>query len=319
MKKLKTIKIVQKSIKIFAFMSFAFMFLQSCNKDEYQVIDNGEAIPTSQALSNLFDGKITSLTNVEIFDASTTLNYTSPKGVTVNITGSCLRKNGNPVTGPVKFIYREIFDKGNMLTSNQPTMGNTAGEKRLMVSGGEFYLQAEQDGVKLTLTCPMIMQIPTSLTGGPDSTMQPYKGIIGADGELSWDLAPTYDLYVQTNGSVSYYNAVFQEFGSFNCDRFYNYTGPRTGISILVPQGYGTGNSTVFIATKTIPNSLGKTYGQFPIGLDCYIIFVTEKNGQFRYAVKPQVLTANHQVTFNLSDLSIATANQLTAAINALP
>ena len=49
-------------------------------------------------------------------------------------------------------------------------------------------------------------------------------------------------------------------------------------------------------------------------------IFVTEKDGKFRYAIKPSTpLTANHQVTFTLAETTVGTQENLTAALNALP
>lgn len=316
MKKTKTK--YSKTIIGFAVLTFFTLFLQSCNKDEYEVINGAESIPTPQALKNLFEGKTSSLTNILTFNANSTLNYTSPKGVTLSINGSCLRKNGNPVVGDVKVKYIEIFDKGTMLTSNKVTLGNLSGNKELLYSGGEFYIQATQDNVNLTLTCPFSLNIPTSLTGGTQTGMLPFSGTIDANGDLSWEQATTYDLITNTQTATPVYAALIPSFGWFNCDRFSGYTGPKTTITANVPAGYGA-NAGIFLSVKTFPNALGKSYGLFPVGLDCYLIFVTEKDGKFRYAIKPQVLTANHTVTFNLSETIVATADELTTAINALP
>ncbi len=307
-----------RAIQRIVLLTFVTLFMQSCNKDEYEVIDNGEAIPTSDALKTLFRNKEASLTNVVTFDASTTLNYTSPNGVKLQIIGSCLRKNGNPVVGEVKVKYIEIFDKGNMLTANKSTLGNVAGNKEMLISGGEFYIQAFQENVNLTLSCPMSLEIPTSLTGGTQSGMLPFTGTIDANGDLTWDQSTTTEIITSTQGATPVYAALIPSFGWFNCDRFAGTTGPKTTITANVPAGYGA-ISSIFLSVKTFPNMLGKSYGQFPVGLDCYLIFVTEKDGKFRYAIKPQVLTADHQVTFSLSETTLATADELTAAINALP
>ena len=307
-----------RALQSFVILTFTILCLQSCNKDEYEVIENGEAIPTSAALKTIFNEKEASLTNVVIFDAGSTLNYTSPRGVILTINGSCLLKNGNPVTGDVKVSYIEIFDKGDMLTSNRPTLGNVSGNKELLISGGEFYIQATQEGVPLTLSCPMSLDVPTSITGGTQAGMLPFAGIIGANDDLAWDQATTYEFVTNTQAATPIYSTLIPSFGWFNVDKFAGNPGPKTTITANVPAGYGA-NAGIFLAVKTFPNSLGKSYGMFPIGLDCFIIFVTEKDGKFRYAIKPQVLTANHQVTFSLSETTLATAAELTAAINALP
>lgn len=319
MKNLNKITKFKNYVKTFSLVIIVSVSLQSCNKDEYTVI--GDGLPTTAGLNNLYDGKLASITTIQTFDASTTLNYTSPKGVKLTINGSCLRKNGNPVTGEVKVKYIELFDKGTMLTTNKGTMGTNAAEKNLLVSGGEFYIQAYQEDVLLTLSCPFTLQIPTELTGGPDAAMLPFKGTINSEGDLIWDQSPTAELFIApVQGTPNFnYNAILDGFGWFNCDRFYNNAGPKTLITTFVPSGYGNGNSDVFLVVKTIPNSLGKTFGQFPVGLDCFLVFVTEQSGKYRYAIKPQTLTADHQATFNLSDTTLGTKEELTAAINALP
>jgi hypothetical protein len=311
-----------KTLKKSLIFIFALYGLYSCNKDEYQVITGEEAIPTNKALQELFDSKLASITSVQLFQANTTLIWTSPKGVNLRIDGNCLRKNGNPVVGEVKVLYTEIFDKGNMLTTNKPTIGNNGGTQQLLVSGGEFNVVASQDGVLLTTTCPFSLTIPTALTGGTQTGMLPFVGTIDTNKNLLWDQAPpAYELITNTGNppaSTANYTALIPNFGWFNCDRFYASTGPKTTITTNVPSGYGS-SSAIFLAVKSIPNALGKTYGQFPVGLDCNLIFVTTKDGKFRYAIKPQVLTANHTVTFNLSDTTLGTATELTTAINALP
>lgn len=308
-------KNVKKSfVLIFATIGFA-----SCNSD-----DNGNSytyVPTSQSFRALFDNALESRTQTATFDAETTLNFTSEKGVLLTIYGNCLRKNGNPVTGNVELEYVEIFDRASMLVTNKPTMGVENGETKLLTSGGEFYINVTQDGVQLTLDCGMMLSAPTSLTGGTDNAMLPFAGTIDQDGDLIWEQTVTVEFWIgQGQGLGSdLYNVFFSSFGWFNYDRFVNYSGPRTEISTLVPQGYGNGNSAVFMTTNDFPNSLGTTYGEFPVGMEVNFVFVTEENGLFRYAIKPvQALVPNHQVTFSLPETTVGTEAQLIAAINAL-
>ena len=304
------------NLKTIVLLFFSFTTFISCNKDEYAVI--GDDVPNAQSLKNLFDQKLADITIIKTFDASTTLNYISPKGVKLTINGNCLRKNGNPVIGEVKVKYIELFDKGTMLTTNKPTLGITGGNKELLYSGGEFLIEAYQENVLLTLLCPFSLEIPTSLTGGTQTGMLPFTGTINADGELSWEQATTFELITNAQAATPIYAALIPSFGWFNCDKFASVSGPKTTITANVPAGYGA-SSEVFLSVKTFSNALGKSYGLFPVGLDCYLIFITEKDGKFRYAIKPQVLTTNHSVTFNLSETTIATAEELTTAINALP
>ena len=59
-------------------------------------------------------------------------------------------------------------------------------------------------------------------------------------------------------------------------------------------------------------------YGQIPIGLECHVIFATEDNGQWRYAIKGVTVAANDSYTFTLAETMLGTEAQLIAAINAI-
>jgi len=292
----------------------------SCNLDDGT--QQYAYIPTSQEFESLLSESLDNHTQTATFDAGTTFTFTSEKGVKLTINGNCLKNNGVAVTGNVDLEFIELFDRGSMLVTNKPTMGVQDGENRLLTSGGEFYVNATQNGEQLTLDCYMTLTVPTSLTGGTDNDMLPFNGSINADGELIWEQSTSTDFWIGTSqavGSVAY-NALYNNFGWFNCDRFINYTGPKTTITALVPQGYGNGNSFIFQASPDFPNSLGKVYGEFPVGLESYFIFVTEENGLFRYAIKPsEPLEAGHTVTFTLAETTLGTEAELTGVINALP
>lgn len=292
----------------------------SCNLDDGP--SQNIYIPTATEFESLFAESLSNHTQTATFDAGTTFTFTSEKGVKLTINGNCLKNNGAPVTGNVDLEFIEIFDRGNMLVTNKPTMGLQDGEHRLLTSGGEFYVNATQNGQQLTLDCYMTLNVPTALTGGTDNEMLPFNGNINADGELVWEQSTSTDFWIGTSQAAGSegYNALYSSFGWFNCDRFVDYTGPKTTITALVPQGYGNGNSFVFQASADFPNSLGKIYGEFPVGLDSYLIFVTEESGLFRYAIKPsEPLQAGHTVTFTMAETLLTTEAGLIAAINALP
>ena len=291
------------------FLSTGSLF--SCKKSEPT-----QQLPTAQTLNNLFDANLNSIKQTATFDAATTFTFTSAQGTQITIDGSCLRKNGNPVTGNVQLEFVEIYDRGTMAMTNKPTMGiNANNEEELLESGGEFNIKVTQDGVALTTTCFVPIDVPTSITGGTKPGMQGFNGAIDANGKLTWELATGVDFWVKTNPDK--YASLLSDFSWFNCDKFYADPRPKTGITVLVPTGYANA-STTFLSTNAKPNSLGGLGGKYPIGLECKIIFVTEDNGNFRYAVKPMTLVANQQVTFSISETTLATPAQFKAALNAL-
>lgn len=260
------------------------------------------------------------------------VTLTSAKGVKLYIDGDCLTKNGNPVTGQVDIEYIELFDKGNMLVTNKPTMGITAdGKKNLLISGGEFFIKATQGGVELQTYCPLNMIVPTALTNGYDNLMTLWTGIIDEAGELAWRQAQGGDGKGGVQGEGANYYVTFGNFGWTNVDRFYSDPRPKTTILVDVPEGFDNENSAVYLSydgegtnalakldTYTAEGLFSEHYGQIPVGLACHIIFVTEDNGNWRYAIKGVTTTADAVYTFTLAETTVGTEAQLIAAINAI-
>ncbi len=297
----------------------SLLFFSCTDQDDNLVPVTG---PTSDDFYTLFDGALETQTQsfqMNAEDGYTT--FTSAQGVKLAIDGNCLQLNGQPVTGAVDIEFVEIFDRGTMLTTNKTTMGLHNGEKHLLISGGEFYVNATQNGQQLTLTCSYELYVPTAITGGTDNDMLPFNGTLDAMGNITWEQWTGGEWWIgSVNGNADSYNAIMTNFGWFNCDKFLNTTGPHTTISAFVPEGYGNGNSLVFIATSSQPNSLGAISGHYPVGLQCHLIFVSENNGSYIYSILPdQTLIENHQVTFHANEMQTATAEQLVGIINALP
>ena len=128
------------------------------------------------------------------------------------------------------------------------------------------------------------------------------------------------------------YYAFVGNFGWTNVDCFYNDLRPKTTILVSVPEGYDNLNSAVYLHYDGNGNALAKLdtydnvtelfsehYGQIPIGLNCHIIFATEENGKPRYAIKQVTISEGAVYNFTLSETTVVTQAQLTAAINALP
>ncbi len=307
----------------------------SCTKND-NVNDNLIIRPTEQEFKNIKAealGKIKQTFQFNAEDGS--VNFTSVKGVEIYINGNCLTKNGNAVTGVVDLEFVEVFDKGNMLTTNKPTMGFLPnGDKALLISGGEFFVNATQNGVALETTCGFQMQIPADLTGGVDAAMILWNGIIDDNGDLAWAEEKRDGANGQGGvfGEGNQYYGFFQSFGWSNVDRFYSDPRPKTTILASVPEGYDNTNSAVYLSYDGEESGLAKLdtydpltgmfsehYGLIPIGLECHAIFATEEGGDWKYAIKAVTIVENGVITFTEGETSIATEAQLTTIINGLP
>ena len=326
-----------KNLKtIFGTLLMTLTLLTSCETkdDGDNDFNNAVDIATAQEFKNIKDIALANLTQNFSFNADDgNITLTSANGVQININGNCLTLNGNPVTGQVQLEYVELFEKGNMLTTNKPTMGTLPnGDKTLLITGGEFFIEAKQNGSALDTTCGLQLIIPASLTGGADPLMSLWEGEIDAEDNLTWDEVEdaTGQGGVFVEGSEYY--GLLQGFGWSNVDRFYSDPRPKTLIQVQAPIGYNFTNSAVYLsydgedsglaALDTYDGTLNlfsEHYGQIPIGLECHVIFVTEDNGIWRYAIKPVTIVANDIITFTMDDTTTGTEATLTALINGLP
>lgn len=298
--------------------------------------------PTSQEFAAL---KAVALENQKQdfqFDASTMGSFTTASGVEISINGLCLSKNGNPVTGNVDVVVVELFEKGNMLTTNKSTMGIMPnGDKGLLLSGGEFFIDASQNGVSLEISCGIQAIIPTNLTGGDDNLMTIWEGVADCDGAANdcdgivWEqdgVAAERKIEIGDGQNGSAYYTFFNDFGWTNVDRFYMDPRPKTTILVDVPEGYDNLNSHVYLSYDGEANALANLdtydsstglfsehYGQIPVGLECHVIFASEVDGEWLYVIKAATITANGIIVISEAELNTATEAQMITMINALP
>ncbi|MGB5553117.1 MAG: hypothetical protein WBM83_00565 [Flavobacteriaceae bacterium] len=334
--------------QILGSLILAATLFTSCQEEE-----NGETyvqlVSDQRATAQEFaDKKASVLNNLKQefqFNSNSMGNFTTEKGVNLLINGACLTKNGVSVTGIVDIEVVEIFDRAEMLTTNKATMGLMPnGDRAILKSGGEFFINATQNGEALQLTCAMQLSVPTNLTGDVDFGMTLWNGIIGleCDNEIGCDDViwveehndanePNNVVVDDKNGTVAYY-APIQGFGWTNIDRFYNDPRPKTMILVDVPQGFDLENSAVYLSYDGEPSALARLdtydedeelfsehYGQIPVGLECHLIFVSVENGNWLYAIKPATIIADGTFEILDAELVSGTEAQLTALINGLP
>lgn len=325
--------------KTIGLLFLLLMAAVSCDTNDEENNNNTNILPpTAAAFRSISEKGVKRNTqNFTITAGTGVVTITSAKGVKLSLNGDCLTKNGVAVTGAVDIEYIELFDKGNMLVTNKPTMGITAdGKKNLLISGGEFFIKATQGGVELQTSCYMNLVVPAALTDGLDNAMTLWAGVIDDNGELAWRDANKPDAAGNggkggVQGEGTNYYVTFGNFGWTNVDRFYSDPRPKTTILAKAPDGYNNNNSAIYLSydgegtntlakldTYTPAGLFSEHYGQIPIGLACHVIFATEDNGQWRYAIKAVTVAANDVYTFTLAETTVGTEAQLVAAINAI-
>ncbi|WP_084549464.1 hypothetical protein [Aquimarina spongiae] len=270
-------------------------------------------------------------TGGEVYGAEGTILYFGPN--------SFLDQNGDPVTGSVSIELIEIYDKAKMLLTKMPTNGKRPnGDVETLVSGGEFYVNATQDGSPLELANGFQLLAPTDQV---DNEMVLFSAQdndcddTDLDCDVVWEEDDQGDLeIVQREGpngmGVTFYLGIADHFGWTNIDRWFSDPRPKTVLSVDPPEGYDNTNSNVYISYDGEPGTLAlldiydpdtglfsEHYGLIPIGLEIHIIFVSVQDGQYVYAIQSATVEEDHVEVIGTT--STATEAELVAIINALP
>ena len=319
-------------------LAFSFLTL-SCNDDDNSssIPDAEFSPPNSSDFLSLRGNALDNLTQTFDFsiDANTGfVEFTSGKGVEVRIQTSCLTVGGQPLLGDIEVQFVELFERGNLLTTNIATMGmHGNGDLEMLVTGGAFNLTVTKNGVEIdNQACGIQMKVPTALTGGVDYDMIMWYGNMDAVGNLVWEEANGGDGNGQAGIEItedSYY-AFLNQFGWSNVDRFWSDPRDKTTLLVDVPAGYNANNSVVYLSYDGEQNGLARLdtyengmftehYGQIPIGLECHVIFVSEFEGQFVYAIKSVTIADGEVITISAEELSATTEQGIANHINSLP
>jgi hypothetical protein len=329
---------MNKQKKIIGLVFLASLALTSCSTGNSSNEITRPSTVEWYALRNAAIDNITQ--NFTLTAGNGAVTFTTTKGVQITINGDCLTLNGNLVTsGQIDIEYAEVFDPGTMIVTDKTTMGRLPnGDMGLLISGGEFYINATKNGQQLDITCAMQLMIPANLTGVLQTGMSLWDGTIDDNGNLDWDeqvpntAGGQGGVFGEGQGASGVYLAFMNDFGWTNVDRFYNDPRPKTTILATVPTGYNFENSAVYLhyvgegsalakldTYNAVTNQFSEHYGQVPVGLEMHIIFVTEDNGNYRYAIKAVTVVADAVYTFLDAETIVGTEAQLIAAINALP
>lgn len=326
MKTLSTIKVLTVALLV--------LVTASCKKDSVKM---GLAKPNAANFQSLRNKALADLVQSKTFKAEDGLVFTSTKGAKLKIQSSCLTDlNGNAITGDVTLSFVEIYDRGNMVTTNKPVMGkDNMGNMLPLVTGGEFNLEIKQGNKLLKSGCTFTLEVPSTNTGNFDPNMILWQGNINEDGNLEWNDAKGAQggdgNILRGDEKGGSYNIWANQFGWTNVDRFYSFSGPKTQIKVTVPEGYNNENAGVYLAYEDQPGLLAQLdtysasgsyfsehYGFVPVGMQLHVIFVSESNGSVVYAIKQATIAADAIIHIDEDELNSSTMTNLVTLINNL-
>lgn len=348
---MKNLKTNSAFKNILGFTLMATITLTSCSKNDDH--DNPIIIETPQpdgeALKEAF------LTNREEAVQTTTINadtggsmYGEQGTELIFNPNAFLDSNGDPVTGAVTVELIESYSRVDMLLMDMPTNGKRPnGDIETLISGGEFFINATQDGEKLQPNGAFMLVAPAA-NNQFDEDMKVFDGknvdcdgdanCNDQDGDIVWEENEQNGVEPRDvegpNGEYSIgYSTFIGQFGWTNIDKWYNDPRPKTTIYVDVPDGYDNTNSAVYISYDGEPTALGNMdvwdpelemfsehYGLIPIGLEVHFIFLSQIDGEWNYAVHSATIEENHIECFcDPLEIDGITEEALATIINGLP
>jgi len=210
----------------------ALCLVLACNKKDYNSASQG--YPSIDSVYNEMGAKTQSFT----VNAATGASFYGKGGARFIFPPNAFTKNGNPVTGDVQVQVAEYPKISDMIFSKVLTVSNG----QPLVSGGEVYVDARQNGEKLDISGTFQVNIPQRSTA--DSAMQLYTAKdydSTKSSAINWQLDPTGSvapvskdtLAVRTTGTMGNYHNADRGWGQAgtSLQTFYLRLGSPKGIS----------------------------------------------------------------------------------------
>jgi hypothetical protein len=305
------------------------LLVAGCRKDD--VVDCPPAATTSNAwFADLVRQNGAPVQTFTLTLGAGAQTFTTSSGAQLTFPGaSFLLPNGTAATGAAQVRVREIYSVPDMVLSNMPTQ--IAGNRRLLISGGEFSIQVWQNSSRLRLapgTPRVLVQAPISAASGPGLStpallwQQPATRLVGDS--AGWVRPASRTDSVRLTATTYALPIPLDSISWWNIDRLWPLyqSAPLGTVTIQVPTipAGATGSSYVFMRAvgynglaRLLPNNATQTSwaGQLPIGASMVAAVLQSINGQLYFGSQPLTTQNNLVVTPTLAAVSAADAVRL--------
>jgi hypothetical protein len=212
------------------------------------------------------------------------------------------------VTGNITIELKEIFSKKDMILTGILPMS----KYKPLVSGGEIYINATQNGQTLRLLPNKIIYATVPAGVNPSYQMQEfYSESNSLFDTTGWTTNNNNISVVQdSSGGSTFFNYYFQidSMQWINCDYFWYNTSPKTAVGVSLPSQFNSTNCLVFMSVDG-QNSLGRLFdfgggfltAEWPIGTVVTFIAIAEINGQYYSSFQGGTLVDNHVETISMN------------------
>lgn len=296
--------------------------LSSCKKDD--VKQNTETGNIATALS-----QFKSAPQAFTVSGTTGGSVTGAEGLSLTFPANAfITLSGTAVTGTVNISLTEINTKGKMVLNNAPTTS----QGKFLVSGGEFLIEAEQNGSKLKLAPGKRVTAFKPVTNG-DAAMGFFTGKTEADGSLDWteegqgQQVAVKDTFNGGSTGVAGYAYNLDSLGWSNFDRFYS-SANNTTFKVQTPIEYVDSNTAVYVVFQNESTAARLGYfdaaahtfevdhsNNIPIGTQILVVAIAERNGQMYWSSTATTITANQVLPITFTAKTKAEIDQLANAL----
>ncbi len=144
------------------------------------------------------------------------------QGTIIEINDALVNAKGERVRGDIEITLVEIYTVADMIKLRKQTLADYDGQRKILESGGELFIEITQDGEKLQADGNGTTRVllPTENTGGAKEGMEIYNGVeIGE--QVIW--MPTGEKVeivreISRSATAEYYQVLIDIFGWLNVD-----------------------------------------------------------------------------------------------------
>lgn len=285
---------------MFSLIALSFIWM-ACSKEKNTTTTTNPA----QSLARVQSFYLENVPEIQAFqlNAANFSEVEGKKGTKIGVPPNAfMTTDGKVVSGAVTFQLQELRSAADMILAQKQT---SSGGK-LLASGGEFYLNAQQAGQDLLLAPGKELAISV-----PTENFTPEMMLFTGSGEgENFDWVPDSTTTVSECKDSSTFNFSGYCFNLdslinwINCDYFNNDPRPLTDVEIQVPAGYTDVNTTVMIYVPSINSMVNARYNngsfyinggyQMPVGLAVTFIGIHDDGANFWYSIQNATIVNNH-------------------------
>jgi hypothetical protein len=215
--------------------------LSGCSKERFDVIVKDDIVPIAEkeTFAPATEQKNTILplaTSKKKINGKDDFPFVTDKGTIINARNYDFSfADGGWVEYPIELEVQELFTPMDMILNKKPTVSNG----KILVTAGELNIIASKDGKPLVLnkSSQLSFSFPSNEN---DFGMKIFYGKEQSNGNVDWELASMQERFIDRRDSLqsaivfgkNTYSIFPSQIGWINCDRFYDYTGPKTKIRL---------------------------------------------------------------------------------------